>query len=288
MKTDPHFLFSTFFIFILFVASVQDIVKRRVSDKLWFVAIATYIIIFFYYFFHEKPNFEILKNQYNILKIILFFAVFAILFIIFQIMFRLKMAGGADLKCFLLIFLFNTNEPLYFPITFFTSLIITLIYPILIFLYNILFQFEYVLKKPIFSFLGIRKNIFNDLIECESKCERERENEIESESENKIESKSKSENKIRNKNKNYFLLEKVDFENGKIVSNFFGFDIFSENEQKYRKDLISFLEKNKSYKIQWITPKIPFMLSILGGYAVSYLIHYEQNLNFIFFYFLMN
>ncbi len=242
MNTIYIIYFSILFSIILIIASIQDIKKRVVSDNLWKIAIFFYIIL---------NHSNIIKRifEINYIEFFIFLISFAVLILFFHVIFHLKMMGGADLKCFLLIFIFYYNISYFFPVTFLNSLLITLLYPILIFLYNILFDIENIIKKPVFLFLGFKKDIYSDLV---------------------------NEKKRENKTEKYCLLERIDTKNPINTENkYFGIDVFSEEEKNYREDLLKLMKENKEMKKQWISPKIPFISSIAAGYLITCFIFFR-------------
>lgn len=223
--------FPFLFFLILAVASFQDLTTRTVSDSLWISA----IFLFFCFNFNSISYFIVrFKND---------FFVFVFLFFAFQLMFRFKMMGGADLKCLLSVFLFF---PYFFMSVFLNSLILTLLYPIFIFGYNMLFHFKDVLSKPHYAFFGYRKDIFSILTE----------------------QKNIKKEKI-NEKCGIYLLERIDFKTNSASFVPFGVDIFSDEEEDYRFCLLSKMQSDGCYKKQWVSPKIPFIVSITAGYVLS-------------------
>ncbi|MDK2892161.1 A24 family peptidase C-terminal domain-containing protein [Methanohalophilus sp.] len=224
----------------LFYACYSDIKSRRVANQVWIVMLAVFSPFILY---------EIIT--YGLSHLLLIGLSFTIIFVLVYILFYAGAFGGADAKALMTmaiifpvyptIMIGNTTFPLegipiinLFTMTVFgNSVLLTIIVPIGLFLYNLTRpQLSKTLKKPYFMFIGYRCDV----------------------------------DKL-GKQKHVRLLEKIEEKDGVVKTRYSrgGETIDEETIQTIQ----SYASSGKIENQVWVTPGLPFMVPITAGFITA-------------------
>ncbi len=224
----------------LLYACCTDLKERRVSNKLWKYMLASGSVFVVY---------EVFTGGIPYIKSLILSSV--IVFISIYILFHLGAFGGGDAKGLIVLSIlfplypvFQLSEKVYPllglpPVGLFTftvlenALLVTVLVPLGMFCYNLLHFSPEMFKKPFYMFLGYRTEVSS----------------------------------LKYK-EHLGLLEKFELdENGAVTRKFArtGLD-FNANEKP---ELEEYLKKGLIEKEIWVTPGLPFMLSITAGFIIA-------------------
>lgn len=224
----------------LLYACYTDLKERRVSNKVWKCMLASGSVFVIY---------ESFTGGIPYIKSLILSSV--IVFISIYILFQLGAFGGGDAKGLIVlsilfplypVFLFSGEVyPLFGlpPIGLFTftvlgnALLVTVLVPLGMFCYNLLHFSHEMLKNPLYMFIGYRTEVSS----------------------------------LKNK-EHLGLLEKFELNESGVVTRKFartGLD-FDANRKP---ELEEYLKKGLIEKEVWVTPGLPFMLSITAGFITA-------------------
>lgn len=217
-----------------------DLKERRVSNKVWKYMLASGSVFVIY---------EVFTGGLPYVKSLILSSV--IVFISIYILFQLGAFGGGDAKGLMVLSILFPLYPVFLfsekvypllglpPIGLFTftvlenALLITVLVPLGMFFYNLLHFSPQMLKNPLYMFIGYRTEVFS----------------------------------LKNK-EHLGLLEKFELdENGAVTRKFArsGLD-FDANRKP---ELEEYVKKGLIEKDIWVTPGLPFMLSITAGFITA-------------------
>lgn len=220
----------------LLYSCISDWKTRRVSNKVWLV-LAIFAVIFAFYDLISSGLLSLFK---------LFFST-ALIFLFVYILFHLGAFGGADAKALIAISLLIPSYPtlkfnsLVFPLsgtpvlnlfafsTFGNAVILTIVVPIGLLIYNLrVLRLQEIREKPLYLFIGYKCRV----------------------------------SELRNKHLR--LLENHELRNGSVVRKFKrGGIVIDEKVIKHLEELV---REGKIEDRVWVTPGLPFMLSITAGF----------------------
>ncbi|MDI9395740.1 MAG: A24 family peptidase C-terminal domain-containing protein [Euryarchaeota archaeon] len=224
----------------LLYACCTDLKERRVSNKLWKYMLASGSVFVVY---------EVFTGGIPYIKSLILSSV--IVFVSIYILFHFGAFGGGDAKGLIVLSIlfplypvFQYSENVYPllclpPIGLFTftvlgnALLVTVLVPLVMFCYNLLHFSPEMLKKPFYMFLGYRTEVSS----------------------------------LKNK-EHLGLLEKIELDENGVVTRKFartGLD-FNANEKP---ELGEYVKKGLIEKEIWVTPGLPFMLSITAGFIAA-------------------
>ena len=176
MFTSVNVLNSEFIIYfqitlilsMLLISSYKDIKFREVADKLWLIFAIFGIILNFFYYLNFPSQFNYLVIFYLIITVFISWGLYV-----------LKLYGGADAKCLIVIsIILPTWNMLYgfhqltAVVTLTNSLLVSLIIPFYFFIYNSIkilkcenifegFENESIYKKILAFIIGYRNSSYN-------------------------------------------------------------------------------------------------------------------------------
>ncbi|AKB27162.1 Signal peptidase, type IV - prepilin/preflagellin [Methanosarcina siciliae T4/M] len=224
----------------LFYSCYTDLKERRVSNKVWKYMLASGSVFVIY---------EVFTGGVPYLKALIFSGV--VVFLSIYILFQLGAFGGGDAKGLIVLSILFPLYPIFQysgkvypllglpPIGLFAftvlenALLVTVLVPLGMFCYNLLHFSTGMLKKPFYMFLGYRTDVSS----------------------------------LKDK-EHLGLLEKFELdENGSVIRKFArtGLD-FDANRKP---ELEEYAEKGLIDKEVWVTPGLPFMLSITAGFITA-------------------
>ncbi|MCC4770840.1 peptidase A24 [Methanosarcina sp. DH2] len=224
----------------LLYACYTDLKERRVSNKVWKYMLASGSVFVAY---------EVFTGGIPYLKSLIFSGV--IVFISIYILFQLGAFGGGDAKGLIVLSILFPLYPVFLfsgevypllglpPIGLFTftvlenALLVTVLVPLGMFCYNLLHYSPEMLKKPFYMFIGYRTEVSS----------------------------------LKNK-EHLGLLEKFELdENGTVIRKFArtGLDF----DANLKPELEEYVKKGLIEKEVWVTPGLPFMLSITAGFITA-------------------
>lgn len=223
----------------LLYSCISDWRTRRVSNKVWLV-LAIFAAMFAFYDLISIGLLSLLK---------LFFST-SLIFLFAYILFHLGAFGGADAKALIAISLLIPSFPnlklnsLVLPLsgtpvlnlfafsTFGNAVILTIVVPIGLLIYNLRdLSLQEIKEKPFYLFIGYKCKV-SDLA-----------------------------------NKHIRLLENYEFRNGEVVRKFKrGGMVIDQNIIKHLEELA---RGGKIGDRVWVTPGLPFMLSITAGFFAA-------------------
>ncbi|WP_410508598.1 A24 family peptidase C-terminal domain-containing protein [Methanosarcina hadiensis] len=217
-----------------------DIKERRVSNKVWKYMLASGSVFVIY---------EVFTGGIPYLKSLVLSSV--IVFISIYILFQLGAFGGGDAKGLIVLSILFPLYPVFLfsekvypllglpPIGFFTftvlenALLVTVLVPIGMFCYNFMHFSPEMLKNPLYMFIGYRTEVSS----------------------------------LKNK-EHLGLLEKFELdENGVVIRKFARAGLNFDANQK--PELEEYVKKGLIEKEIWVTPGLPFMLSITAGFIIA-------------------
>jgi len=224
----------------LLYACYTDLKERRVSNKVWKYMLASGSVFVIY---------DIYTGGIPYIKSLIFSGV--LVFLSIYVLFQLGAFGGGDAKGLIVLSILFPLYPVFLlsgkvypllglpPIGLFAftvlenALLVTILVPLGMFCYNLLHFSPEMLKKPFYMFIGYRTEVFS----------------------------------LKNK-EHLGLLEKFELdENGAVIRKFaraglnFDANLKPELEEYVKKGLIE--------KDVWVTPGLPFMLSITAGFITA-------------------
>lgn len=230
----------------LLYSSYSDLKTRRVSNRVWKLMLLS-LSVFVLYETMQGGTPYVLRLLFS------FFFIFALTYLLF----RLKAFGGADAKALIVLSILVPVYPVLelggqsFPLlgvpshgvfslaVFENALLLTAIVPLGIFCYNLLHFSPAMLKKPFYMLIAYRINI-RDL------------------------------RLLLEKGRRIRLIERFEFENGKLISHFTG------NGIVLNLNALSRLEAHAGNGLMesfiWVTPGLPFMVSITAGFLTAIVI----------------
>lgn len=230
-------LFSTPF---LLYSCYSDLNSRRVSNKVWKYMLALGSIFVCY---------EINTEGIPFIKSLLLSGV--LVFTVVYILFQLGAFGGGDAKGLIVLSILFPSYPIYHlygetypllglpPVGLFTftalgnALLVTIIVPLAMFCYNLLHFSPEMIKNPFYMFLGYRTEVSS----------------------------------LKHK-KHFGLLEKFELdESGRLKIKFSRIGNCFDEDQ--RPEIEEYLKKGLIKKDIWVTPCLPFMLSITAGFFIT-------------------
>lgn len=224
----------------LLYSCYSDLNSRRVSNRVWKYMLALGSVFVFYKIFTDGVSY---------LMPLLFSGI--LVFTVVYILFQLGAFGGGDAKGLIVLSILFPSYPVFHfsgkiypllglpPIGLFTftvlgnALLLTTLVPAAIFCYNLLHFSPEMLKNPLYLFIGYRTEVSS----------------------------------LKNK-KHLGLLEKFELdESGNLKRRFArpGLD-FDANQKP---ELEEYLKKGLIEKDIWVTPSLPFMLSITAGFLIT-------------------
>jgi preflagellin peptidase FlaK len=224
----------------LLYACYTDLKARRVSNQVWKYMLASGSVFVIY---------DIYTGGIPYIKSLIFSGV--LVFLSIYVLFQLGAFGGGDAKGLIVLSILFPLYPVFLfsgkvypllglpPIGLFAftvlenALLVTTLVPLGMFCYNLLHFSPEMLKKPFYMFIGYRTEVFS----------------------------------LKNK-EHLGLLEKFELdENGAVIRKFaraglnFDANLKPELEEYVKKGLIE--------KEVWVTPGLPFMLSITAGFITA-------------------
>lgn len=227
----------------LLYSSYSDLKTRRVSNRVWKLMLLSLSAFVLYE--------AVLGGTSYVLRLLFsFFFIFALTYLLF----RLKAFGGADAKSLIVLSilvpvypaleLLGQNFPLLgvpphglFSLTVFeNALLLTSIVPLGIFCYNLLHFSPVMLKKPFYMLVAYRVNIGELRLLLE-------------------------------KGKRIRLIERFEFDNGKLIPHFTGNGIVLNPNALSR--LEAHASKGLMESFIWVTPGLPFMVPISTGFLTA-------------------
>jgi len=227
----------------LILASYQDLKTREIDDKIWFLMGASGIIINAVQFFIYREIDLLIVSISTILTV--FFAL---------TLYYSGLFGGADSKALISLLamypftprklLYNRVATPFFPLdVFMNSLVISLFIPIAFFFYN-----THLLIKGEKIFEGINANVLQKILALF------------------LGKATKISNAL---NQNYIaLMEDIYFKDNKLnrkLKFMFNISVFEENNTS----LLNLLYEKHDVEWVWITPGLPFIVSILFGFLLT-------------------
>jgi archaeal preflagellin peptidase FlaK len=224
----------------LLYSCYSDLKSRRVSNKVWKYMLELGSVFIFY---------EVLTDGVSYLIPLLFSGI--LVFIVVYILFQLGAFGGGDAKGLIVVSVLFPSYPVFYvsgkiypllglpPIGLFTftvlgnALLLTTLVPVGMFCYNLLHFSPEMFKNPLYMFIGYRTEVSS----------------------------------LKYK-KHLGLLEKFELDESgsfkrELVRPGFGFDA------DQRPELEEYLKKGLIEKDIWVTPGLPFMLSITVGFLIT-------------------
>ncbi|WP_440945994.1 A24 family peptidase C-terminal domain-containing protein [Methanosarcina sp. T3] len=224
----------------LFYSCYTDLKERRVSNKVWKYMLALGSVFVLY---------EVFTGGVSYLKALIFSGV--IVFLSIYILFQLGAFGGGDAKGLIVLSILFPLYPVFQlsgkvypllglpPIGLFAftvlenALLVTTLVPFGMFCYNLLHFSPGMLKKPFYMFLGYRTDVSS----------------------------------LKNK-EHLGLLEKFELdENGTVIRKFARTGLNFDANRK--PELEEYAKKGLIEKEVWVTPGLPFMLSITAGFIIA-------------------
>ncbi len=224
----------------LLYSCYSDLNSRRVSNKVWKYMLALGSVFVFY---------EIFTTGVSYLISLLFSGI--LVFIVVYILFQLGAFGGGDAKGLIVLSILFPFYPVFHfsgkiypllglpPIGLFTftvlgnALLLTTIVPFGMFCYNLLHFSPEMVKNPLYMFIGYRTEVSS----------------------------------LKHK-KHLGLLEKFELdESGSLKKGFARTGLDFDADQ--RPELEEYLKKGLIEKDIWVTPSLPFMLSITAGFLIA-------------------
>lgn len=228
--TMPFLLYSCY----------SDLKFRRIPDRVWKYMLASGSVFILY---------ELFTKGFPFLKALLFSGI--IVFVSVHILFQLRAFGGGDAKGLIVLSLLFPLYPVFrignvvYPLLGFPSvglfmytvfenaLLLTILAPLGMFCYNLLHFSPALLKKPLYMFLGYRVSVSS----------------------------------LKNK-EHLGLLEKFKIdEQGNVKKSFARIGLNFDANQK--PELEEYAKKGLIEPEVWVTPGLPFMLSITAGFITS-------------------
>lgn len=217
-----------------------DLKERRVSNKVWKYMLETGSVFVIY---------EVFTGGIPYLKSLILSSV--IVFISIYILFQLGAFGGGDAKGLIVLSILFPLYPVFQfsgkaypllgvpPVGLFTftvlenALLVTVLVPLGMFCYNLLHFSPEMFKNPFYMFIGYRTEVSS----------------------------------LKNK-KHLGLLEKFELdENGGVIRKFARAGLNFDANQK--PELEEYVKKGLIEKEIWVTPGLPFMLSITAGFVTA-------------------
>lgn len=217
-----------------------DIKERRVSNKVWKYMLASGSVFVIY---------EVFTGGIPYLKSLVLSSV--IVFVSIYILFQLGAFGGGDAKGLIVLSILFPLYPAFLfsgkvypllglpPVGLFAftvlenALLVTVLVPIGMFCYNLLHFSPEMLKSPLYMFIGYRTEVSS----------------------------------LKNK-EHLGLLEKFELdENGVVIRKFARTGLNFDANQK--PELEEYVKKGLIEKEIWVTPGLPFMLSITAGFIIA-------------------
>lgn len=228
--TMPFLLYSCY----------TDLKVRRVSNKVWKYMLASGSVFVIY---------DLFTGGIPYLKSLIFSGV--VVFISIYILFQLGAFGGGDAKGLIVLSILFPLYPVFLfsgkvypllglpPVGLFAftvlenALLVTILVPLGMFCYNLLHFSPEMLKKPLYMFIGYKTEVSS----------------------------------LKNK-EHLALLEKFELdENGAVIRKFAraGLDF----DANMKPELREYVKKGLIEKEVWVTPGLPFMLSITAGFITA-------------------
>lgn len=224
----------------LLYSCYTDLNSRRVSNKVWKYMLASGSVFVFY---------EVFTEGISYLKPLILSSV--IVFVSIYILFQLGAFGGGDAKGLIVLSILFPLYPFFsfsgeaFPLLgipavgLFTftvlenALLLTIFVPLGMFCYNLLHFSPEMMKKPLYMFIGYRTEISS----------------------------------LKYK-QHLGLLEKFEFdESGSLKRKYVRAGLNFDANQK--PELEEYMKKGLIGKEIWVTPGLPFMISITGGFVTA-------------------
>ena len=224
----------------LLYSCYSDLNSRRVSNKVWKYMLAAGSVFISYRVFTDGTYY---------LKPLLFSGV--LVFTVVYILFQLGAFGGGDAKGLIALSILFPSYPVFSfsgkiypllgipPVGLFTftvlgnALLLTTLVPLGMFCYNVLHFSPEMTKNPFYMFIGYRTNVSS----------------------------------LKYK-KHLGLLEKIELdESGRLKKKFSLIGLNFDADQK--PELDEYLKKGLIEKDIWVTPGLPFMLSITAGFITA-------------------
>ncbi|HEY3362650.1 MAG TPA: A24 family peptidase C-terminal domain-containing protein [Methanosarcina sp.] len=224
----------------LLYSCYSDLNSRRVSNQVWKYMLLLGSVFIFY---------EIYTDRVSYLVPLLFSGI--LVFVVVYILFQFGAFGGGDAKGLIVLSILFPSYPVFSfsgniypllgvpPIGLFTftvlenALLLTTLVPLGMFSYNLLHFSPEMLKNPLYMFIGYRTEVSS----------------------------------LKNK-KHLGLLEKFEFDDSGSLKRGFARTELDFNANK-RPELEEYLKKGLIEKDIWVTPGLPFMLSITAGFITA-------------------